>query len=134
MTRKSQSARARRSPSPRPKAEQQPNIHVAHTRLEQRLKQLEDAFNTNTKVFSDGIQMLEAQNEVLRRALRDVMNRKAVLLPELLVLEPSIDWNTYLKEYIDELVEKEAKVEEKAGPGPILLGSDDEQPTIFGGS
>lgn len=115
--------------------------------LEARLKQLEDAFNTNTKVFSDGMQMLEAQNEVLRRALRDVMNGRAILpldearmaevpvaMRELLVAEPHIDFNAYLKEYIEELADKEeASEKSKANGGPLLVESDPEQPTIFGG-
>jgi hypothetical protein len=104
--------------------------------LERRLKQLEDAFNTNTKVFSDGIQMLEAQNEVLRRALSDLWKNDRRL--KLIEVNPGgfmkrIDWNAYLQEYIQELTEKEAAAEEKAGPGPILVDSDPEQPTIFGG-
>jgi hypothetical protein len=99
--------------------------------LERRLKQLEEAFNTNTKAFSDGIQMLEAQNEVLRRALSDLWNQRL----KTVVVNPGfvrhIDFNGYLKEYIQELTEKEAAAEEKAGPGPLLV--DSEQPIIFGG-
>jgi hypothetical protein len=138
MTRKTQSARARRSPSPRPKAEQQPNIHVAHTRLEERLKQLEDAFNTNTQVFSDGFKMVEAQLEVARRVAQQLLGMEPNLDTRAKChLEDdgvTLDWNAYLKEYIEELAAKEeAKVEEKAGPGPILLDSESEQPTIFGG-
>jgi hypothetical protein len=101
--------------------------------LEQRLKQLEEAFNTNTKVFSDGIQMLEAQHEVLRRVINDVRTKTPGL--KLIEVNPGglmrrIDFNAYLKEYIEELVEKEGQ----ATAPPILVDSDSDQPTIFGDS
>lgn len=98
------------------------------------MKQLEDAFNTNTKAFSDGIQMLEAQQEAVRRALED-LRRGAPMLTE---VNPGgfiqrIDWNHYLKEYIQEMADAEAKAEEKAGPGSVLASVDEDAPIIFGG-
>lgn len=83
--------------------------------------------------------MVEAQLAVARRVAEEVYRRAldvGIPGPRLLshaTIADGIDWNAYLKEYIEELTEKEAKVEEKAGPGPILLDSDPEQPTIFGG-
>lgn len=100
------------------------------------MKQLEDAFNTNTKVFSDGIQMLEAQLEVARRVaqglLEEMHPRGSKLMGSYAVrvtMDGQLDWNGYLKEYIEELTEKE----EQAKAPPILVESDPEQPTIFGG-
>jgi hypothetical protein len=105
--------------------------------LEERLKQLEDAFNTNTSAFSDGFKMVEAQLEVLRRVVEHVRTSSPFL--KLVDVNSGgflkqVSWNAYLKEYIEELVAKETTQEEH-GPGPILLDSDagQEQPTIFGG-
>lgn len=114
---------------------------VAFAALEDRLAQLENALNTNTKAFSDGIQMIEAQQEVLRRVAKDICNRRvrfvnlgAVELngARTIDMAEDIDWNGYLKSYIEELVEAEAK-EKKAGPSPVIASADDDAPIIFGG-
>lgn len=108
------------------------------TRLEDRLKQMEDAFNTNTKAFSDGIQMLEANQEVLRRVLQDVFNGEVRVLAgagipigDGTTVRTRIDFNGYLGEFISELVAKEAMALEK----PVIINPADveDQPVIFGG-
>ncbi len=113
--------------------------------LTERVKQLEDAFNTNTKAFSDGIQMLEAQQEVLRRVIQDVFElghprffapgKLIVDTPERKEAQRCIDWNAYLKEYIEELAAAEAKAEaEKTHVKEHVIASPDEDaPIIFGG-
>ena len=81
--------------------------------------------------------MLEAQQEVLRRVANDLLeaSRHAGDRTELFVKMKNgiIDFNAYLREYIEELAEAEAKkpVEEKV-PGRILQ-QDDDSPIIFGG-
>lgn len=103
------------------------------------MKQLEDAFNTNTKVFSDGIQMLEAQNAVLRQVVGDVLRGQVRLvncgvteLPRLPFAGCDIDWNGYLKKYIEALADKEE--EQKDTPaGSILATPDEDAPIVFGG-
>jgi hypothetical protein len=111
-----------------------PKVHVILKAFEERLTQLEEAFNKNTKAFSDGIQMIEAQQEVLRRVLQGVVSGVVRTID---AADGSsrklIDWNGYLKEYIEELVAKEAAKEEKAGPGPVLATADEDAPIIFGG-
>lgn len=103
--------------------------------LDARLAQMEQAFNTNTKVFSDGVQMLEAQNAVLRHVSQDLFNelRFGIKNHIPLAANNAIDFNAYLKEYIEELVEREAKKEEGASKARILLDSSDtDSPIIFG--
>jgi hypothetical protein len=105
----------------------QPKIHTAFQMLEERLKQLEDALNTNTKVFSDGIQMIEAQQEVLRRVAQGLFKGGVVSDGD-----GHIAWNHYLRGYLEELAASEAK--EEAAPSPILLDSNgSDAPIIFGG-
>jgi hypothetical protein len=107
--------------------------------LEARLAQLENALNVNTSVFSDSIKVLEAQNEVLRRALQDTFENAPRLVgvdADLImrVERGRIDYNAYMTQFIAELVEREeAKKEEDAGKGRILLDSSDtDSPIIFG--
>jgi hypothetical protein len=104
------------------------NVHTALQALESRLKQAENAFNTNTQVFSDSIKMLEAQNAVLRWALQDSISSKLRKLPD-----GDIDWNSYLKEYIEELARREAKSAE-AAPATLLVEPGEDSPIIFGGN
>lgn len=101
--------------------------------LEARLAQLENALNVNTGVFSDSIKVLEAQNEVLRRALQDVLDGEPVMTEEKLLTRSRIDYNHYMQAFIEELVEREAKKEEGASKARILLDSSDtDSPIIFG--
>jgi hypothetical protein len=115
--------------------------------LEERLTQMEEAFNTNTQAFSDGIQMMEAQQEVIRRAVTDLMHGRIRVLPEDCAAPQGpdeqaafksnharVDWNGYLKEYIEELMAKEAaEKEHKANGAPVLATPDEDAPIIFGG-
>jgi hypothetical protein len=102
---------------------------------------IEKAFDTNTKVFSDGMQMLEAQDAVARRVLQDVYNGRVRISNLVRIANghevfAQIDFNSYLKAYIEELVASEAKAEEKSGPGAILAAVEDDsedRPIIFGG-
>ncbi len=97
--------------------------------LEARLKRMEDAFDTNTAAFSAGIQMLEAQQEVLRRVAQGMLKGGIVS-----GVDGRIAWNHYLKAFIEELMTSEAK-REAANGEPVLVvdskGSD--EPIIFGG-
>jgi hypothetical protein len=90
--------------------------------------------------------MLEAQQEVLRRVLADVMMHRVRIIPEdcaepqpplqaaLVKTEcPRIDFNAYLKAYIQELADAEEKAEKEKASPPLLVDSNDEAPTIFGG-
>lgn len=95
--------------------------------LQERLRTLEQAFNTNTKVFSDGIQMLEVQQEVLRRVAQDLQEGS----PKLLV-GGRIDFNAYLLQYVSELAANE-EARARPVPAPTIIVADDESPTIFGG-
>jgi hypothetical protein len=79
-------------------------------------------------VFSDSIKMLEAQNAVLRWALQDSISSKLRKLPD-----GDIDWNSYLKEYIEELARREAKSAE-AAPATLLVEPGEDSPIIFGGN
>ena len=105
--------------------------------LEGRLSQMEEAFNTNTQAFSDGIQMMEAQQEVFRRVIQDIYNGDVRTLehngiPNGEHVRKRIDWNSYLKEYIEELVRAEAN-KEVTTPGSVLAAPDEDAPIIFGG-
>jgi hypothetical protein len=102
--------------------------------LEARLAQAESALNTNTAVFADSIKVLEAQNEVLRRALQDMHYGEVVLTEPEQFRRQRIDYNHYMSQFINELIVKEeAKKEEDAGKGRILLDSSDtDSPIIFG--
>lgn len=97
---------------------------------------MEKSFNTNTKVFSDGMQMLEAQNAVLRRVIDDLRGYgpqgDGIKLIEHVPggYTKRIDFNAYLKEYIEELVASEGKAKEE---GPRLVTPDEDSPIIFGG-
>jgi hypothetical protein len=110
---------------------QKENIRTAFTALVSRLEVVEKAFNKNTRVFHEAIQMLEAQQEVLRRVMQALFSGKVVLVET--ASGQRIDWNKYLKEYIEELVESEAKKDAKAGPGSVLATADEDAPIIFGG-
>lgn len=105
--------------------------------LEARLHQLEDAFNTNTKIFSDGFKMVELQLEIARRVAQQLLSlhpneldrsRCRVMLDGI-----TIDWNAYLKERIEELESSEKKAEDEKANGHVLSTPDDESPIIFGG-
>jgi hypothetical protein len=101
--------------------------------MEARLKQLEYALNQNTGVFSESIFLLEAQNEVLRRALQDVYEGNPLVVASGTL--GRIDFNAYLKHYVAELQAKEARSEEETGPRAVLVDSscDADGPIIFGG-
>jgi hypothetical protein len=105
--------------------------------LTERVKQLEDAFNTNTKAFSDGIQMIEAQQEVLRRVAQDLFNElRFGIKGHIPVTETNaINFNAYLKEYIEELAAAEAKAEaEKTHVKEhVIAAANEGEPIIFGG-
>ena len=99
---------------------------------------MEEAFNTNTQVFHDGIQMMEAQQEVFRRVIQGIYNGQIRTLQHHGIpngdghtVRARIDWNSYLQEYIQELVAAEQKTEE--APPPALAAPDEDAPIIFGG-
>lgn len=106
--------------------------------LTARLKQMEDAFNTNTQAFSDGIQMMEAQIAVLHVVLDDVMLHTVKHFKkdiEAMTVEPTIDFNAYLKDFIAGLEAKEeadAAKEEDMGKG-LVASINEDAPIIFGG-
>ena len=129
------------SPSPsRKKSAPSTGVHAAITALEARLTQMEQSFNTNTKVFSDGIQMLEAQNSVLRKVIQDLYGRTTLGKNSLLTdAEGNISFSQYMSDFIAELIVREtltdAKVEE-AKTGCIQRSSTEvaEEVSVFGGS
>jgi hypothetical protein len=99
--------------------------------LAERIEQLEKAFNTNTKAFSDGIQMIEAQQEVLRRVTQSLLDGTTIKDGE-----GKIAFNYYLKTYIEELAsaeEKAAAEKTHVAAHPIVSPGDEGEPIIFGG-
>jgi hypothetical protein len=109
---------------------------VVLSALEQRLLQLEDAFNTNTKVFSDGMQMLEAENAILRRVAQDLYTlvTKGVRTPDDPVQTTAdnryIDFTKYLRQYVQALADAEAA----DGSTSSIVSADEDSPIIFGGN
>ncbi len=82
--------------------------------------------------------MLEAQNAVLRTVVGDVINGHVRLincgvteLRSLPFAGGNIDWNAYLKAYIEELAAAEKQASES--PVPILATVDEDKPIEFGG-
>lgn len=106
-------------------------VRAAMAALEARLSVMEQAFNTNTRVFSEGVQMLEAQQEVARR----VMGQLEAGDPIRTTAPGRIDWNSYLKEYIQELADAEEKslLETNREQKGHIASVDDDSPIIFGG-
>ena len=98
------------------------------------MQQLETAFNTNTKVFHEAIFMLEVQNAAIRRAAQDVLSRDFTgRLPRHINVETGVlDWNAYIKEYVQELHEKE-ELEKKEKDTEPLITSPTEDVVVFGG-
>lgn len=131
-----------------------PSLGAAFKALAARLHQMEDAFNRNTQIFSDGIKVLEIQNAVLRRIINDVVVVvvvgevhgsdgvtaqlvKTIKYEEGGISVEVVDFNAYLKEYLEHLAAAEAKaVTEKANghTATVLASPDDDSPIIFGGS
>lgn len=108
------------------------------TALTARVERMEKAFDTNTSVFSDGIKMLEVQQEVAFRILQDVFNGavrvRGMVSNDEGILRAEVDVQSYIREHLEGLIEvEEAKKEEKAGPGPLLVTPDDNSPITFGG-
>jgi len=103
------------------------------------VKQIETSFNTNTKVFHEAIFMLEVQHGVLRQVIEDLREAgicntgrlKLVLVNEGGFLK-TIDWNGYIKEYIQKLREKEELEKKEKGTEP-LIASPTEDVVVFGG-
>lgn len=94
---------------------------------------MEHAFNVNTKVFSDGMQMLEAQNAVLRRVIQDLAGGVLLTTEESAPEVPIIDFNKYLQEYIEQLMAAEEAAAKTPEPEVKLSTPDDDSPIIFGG-
>jgi hypothetical protein len=127
-----------------------PSLGAAFKALAARLHQMEDAFNRNTQIFSDGIKVLEIQNAVLRRIINDVVVGevhgsdgvtaqlvKTIKYEEGGISVEVVDFNAYLKEHLEHLAAAEAKaVTEKANghTATVLASPDDDSPIIFGGS
>jgi len=128
--------------------------------LQERMKQLEDALNTNTRVFHQSIQMLEILGAVTRKVVQDIFEGRARyvsdgkwedhtaadgtgrLRPGMTVVNDTgerethftrIDFDSYLKEHLDALTALEAKKEE-APPEALLVSPEEDSPIIFGGS
>jgi len=92
--------------------------------------------------------MIEAQQEVLRRVLGDALHGRVRICPEdcvqpqpadgaamLMDRTARIDWNAYLKVYIQELADAEEKaiLESNREQKGHIASVDDESPIIFGG-
>lgn len=88
--------------------------------------------------------MLEAQNAVLRRVIQDMASQLGVWgggKPPLAGIvkcssaDGAIDFNYYLKAYIEELVAAEAKAKDPVmAPASLLATTDEDKPIIFGGN
>ena len=108
-----------------------------------RVNRLEEVSDRNMTAAVNAIQMLEAQQEVLRRVVQDVTS-SSVRLVNLGSVEVNgektnhvngfpIDWNGYLKAYIEELAKKEAEAEAAGAVVENLVASPDQEVIIFGG-
>ena len=118
------------------------------TGLQERILQLENSFNTNTRVFHQSIQMLEILGAVTRKVVQDVATGAVRWVPgeewgDSNNLRPAVevngvrhealvDFDSYLKEHLDELTAQEAKKEE-APPEALLVSPDEDSPIVFGG-
>ena len=115
------------------------DIHTAFAALQERVKTLQEAFTKNTQIFSEGMFMLEVQHGVLRQVIEDLREAggqntgrlKLVSVNEGGFLK-SIDWNAYIKEYIQELRAKEELEKKEKGTEP-LIASPAEDVVVFGG-
>jgi hypothetical protein len=133
-------------PKAQPKANRLPVEHALQA-LQERINRLEEVNDKNAKAFSDGIQMLEAQQEVLRRVARDLTHGRVCLVncgwvdvlsravPPFEGLD--IDFNRYLTDFIAELAAAEKKAEDAKAPtdvpSPLIATPDVEETVTFGG-
>jgi hypothetical protein len=91
-------------------------------------------------VFSDGMQMLEAQDAVARQILQDMLSGTVRIIVDPATdatgsVRGRIDFNGYLKSYIEELVRlEETKDEEAQEVQRLLVTPDEDAPIIFGGT
>lgn len=97
--------------------------------------QLTKVLETNTRVFSDAFQMVDAHIHVMQRAFTDFAQGKAYLTPV-----GGIDFAEYLMEYwacisFAEFVAvlKEGALEKTTILTPTQMAADDEGAVIFGG-
>jgi len=114
------------------------NLQPVLAALELRVAALEQAFNTNTQVFSESIQMLELQNEALRRVVQDLLDDVFTgtdTQPERVhcAADGRIAFGTYLQEYVRELMAQERQDQEVA-ESARRPGSNDEDLIVFGGT
>ena len=79
------------------------------------------------------MQMLEAQQAVVRRIMQELMTARVSPLPWFAHVDTDggIDFNAYLKDYIQELANAEAAEAKKETP--LLVAPDTDAPIIFGG-
>lgn len=107
--------------------------------LETRLSRVEHAFDTNTEVFSDGIKMLEVQQQVIFRILQDVFNGrvrvKGVISNDDGIPRATVDVDSYIREHLEEMQKREEAPPPppEAETRPVLADVDDNSPVVFGG-
>jgi hypothetical protein len=91
---------------------------------------MENAFDTNTEVFSSALKVTEVQQSVLQQVLEDVFAGKVRVLDS----SGRIDFGSYIQDRLNQLQKME---EDAAGPrtsaAPLIEMPTPEGVTVFGG-
>ena len=116
---------------------------IAVAQLAERMAGMEKAFNHNTQLVINSIQMLEIQGQTFRRVIDDLYAEMRPLVkgldkPDDLRVKvkdnETIDWQSYLSIFVDQL--REARAGQAAPPSPpppVVASASAEEPLIFGG-
>lgn len=105
---------------------------------------MEKAFNHNTQLVINSIQMLEIQGQTFRRVIDDLYAELRPLVKGLdkpddmrvkVKDNETIDWQTYLNIFVDQLREAQAKhaAAPPSPPPPVVASASAEEPLVFGG-
>jgi len=114
-------------------------LHERVSQLEVMVKNLGEAFDQNSQVFSESLRITEAMDNVFQRVFNDWFGNGEFAFKNPYTNGP--DWAEYVRQYwlcmlmadFADWLKSLAK-EEEAGPGRILLPShDDVETIIFGG-
>jgi hypothetical protein len=114
-------------------------LHERVSQLEAMVENLSEAFDQNSRVFSESLRITEAMDNVFQRVFNDYFSNGEFAFKNRYTSGP--DWGEYVRQYwlcmlmadFADWLKSLAK-EEKASPGKILLPShDDTETIIFGG-
>ena len=117
---------------------------IAIAQLAERMAGMEKAFNHNTQLVINSIQMLEIQGQTFRRVIDDLYAELRPLVKGLdkpddmrvkVKDNETIDWQTYLNIFVDQLREAQAKhaAAPPSPPPPVVASASAEEPLVFGG-